>query len=210
MGFNRSINFIIDIFIKIPDKLFGIFYFYNMKIGYTLTEITWKLHLKLAIITTIGYGVILYAIQFISPLEKQSLASIAFQSIFFGLVFGLGFTYLLQKKSKQITNFFTKNTESVSLDKIIYEGPANLYRGIEAVGGKIFLTETHLIFNSHKLNIQKGTTKIPYTSIQELLPCKTAKIVDNGLKVITKEGKTFQFVVNERESWVQHLREFMK
>jgi len=183
-----------------------------MKIGNKPLDLTWKIRIKIVILTIVMYAIVNYILQLIFPIYKQPVTSIISQSLIFGILFGFGFIYFFQKNSTKITGYLSKKIE-VSLDeneKIIFEGPANLFRGLEAVGGKIFLTETHLVFNSHKLNIQSGATKIPYTSIEELLPCKTAKFIDNGLKIITKEGVIYQFVINERETWVQHLREFMK
>lgn len=37
---------------------------------------------------------------------------------------------------------------------------ANLFRGPEAVGGKIHFNQNSLVFESHKLNIQTGRTEI--------------------------------------------------
>lgn len=38
--------------------------------------------------------------------------------------------------------------------------PANYFRGIEAVGGKIYFYEDRLVFKSHLFNIQRGETEI--------------------------------------------------
>ena len=112
---------------------------------------------------------------------------------------------------KSITNFFSKNTDTITSDQeeIIAGGPVNLFRGIGAVGGKLFLTKEGLVFSSHKFNIQRGQTKILYSAIEKLEPFNYSKIMkfENGLKVHTKEGKTFKFVVNEREVWIKNIEE---
>ena len=38
--------------------------------------------------------------------------------------------------------------------------PANYFRWIEAVGGKIYFHEDRLVFKSHLFNIQRGETEI--------------------------------------------------
>ena len=38
-------------------------------------------------------------------------------------------------------------------ENIEIEGPANLFRGMEGVGGKLFLTNKKVAFKSHKINI---------------------------------------------------------
>ena len=179
------------------------------KIGIQLKEINIKQKLKLAISTMVLYATVLYALEYILPFEKQDIFSIVLQSILFGFVFVFAITYLLNRNYESITNFFSKNTDNTASDQeeIIAVGPANLFRGIEAVGGKLFLTKKGLVFNSHKFNIQRGKTKIPYNNIIEFIPCYSSKLlkVDNGLKVKTKDGLTFKFVVNDRENWIKNI-----
>jgi hypothetical protein len=64
-----------------------------------------------------------------------------------------------------------------------------------------------MIFKSHQLNIQSGQTDIAYTTIQSLVPEKSMKWLDNRLKIITRDGKTYGFVLNERDRWLEVLRE---
>ena len=56
-------------------------------------------------------------------------------------------------------------------EKVIKEGFANLQRNIETVGGKLFLTNQRLIFEAHKVNIQRGTTEIELQDVQSTCPC---------------------------------------
>lgn len=193
--------------------MFGIFFIFILmkNIGTQHKKISLKQKLNLAISTTIVYAVLLFALQYILPFEKQDIGLIILQSILFGFVFVFANTYLFNRNSENITNFFSKNTDTITSDQeeIIAGGPANLFRGIEAVGGKLFLTKEGLVFSSHKFNIQRGETKIPYISIKEFTPCYSSKLlkVNNGLKVHTKEGKTYKFVVNEREVWMKNIEE---
>ncbi|MFJ5714141.1 GRAM domain-containing protein [Neobacillus sp. NPDC093127] len=58
-------------------------------------------------------------------------------------------------------SFTELNKETVLVNKV----NANLFRGIEAVGGKLIITNQRLMFTSHSLNIQAGTTEIPTSEI---------------------------------------------
>jgi len=78
---------------------------------------------------------------------------------------------------------------------------------MEGVVGKIILTDEKLIFKSHKINIQRGQTDIKYENINKIIERKTAKLIDNGIRIKTKDAKEFNFVVNEREKWIKKLNE---
>ena len=78
---------------------------------------------------------------------------------------------------------------------------ANLFRGVEAVGGKLFFEDTYMKFVSHIFNIQRGESIIFYNDIIRIEKIKTLGIVPNGLSVVVRseEGeKQFKFVVNKR------------
>ncbi|OIQ30951.1 MAG: hypothetical protein BM564_01705 [Bacteroidetes bacterium MedPE-SWsnd-G2] len=78
---------------------------------------------------------------------------------------------------------------------------------MEGVGGKLFLTNKKLIFKSHKINIQRGQTDIKYQDIAQIIERKTAKLIDNSIRIITTDLTEFAFVVNERELWIAHINE---
>ena len=44
-------------------------------------------------------------------------------------------------------------TEMVATEILLRKGSANMWRGIEAVGGELYLTSHRLVFESHSLNI---------------------------------------------------------
>lgn len=82
---------------------------------------------------------------------------------------------------------------------------ANLFRGIEAVGGKIHFDDNSLIFESHKLNMQKGKTEIKYKDIGSISKRNTLGIVPNGIKIVLKNGIEYGFVVNNRKKIIEFL-----
>ncbi|WP_372755879.1 GRAM domain-containing protein [Labilibaculum sp.] len=55
-----------------------------------------------------------------------------------------------------------------------------------AAGGKLFLTNKRLIFNTHKYNFQTGETSINLGDITAINKRKTSHIIDNELRIITK------------------------
>ncbi len=82
---------------------------------------------------------------------------------------------------------------------------ANYFKGIEAVGGKLFFDETGMTFKSHALNIQSGETRIQYDQISRISKRNTLGIVPNGMSVFTANGFEHKFVINHREDIIAFL-----
>jgi len=96
-------------------------------------------------------------------------------------------------------------TELMGGETTIRSGFANMQRGIEAVGGKLFLTSYRLIFESHAFNIQTGATIIPLHEITKTSPCWTkflnkVPLFPNSLAVATPDREA-QFVLYGRMKW---------
>ena len=83
--------------------------------------------------------------------------------------------------------------------------PANYFRGIEAVGGRLYFDETGMTFRSHNWNIQTGETRIEYRDIQSFSKRNTLGLVPNGLAVFTKDGFEHKFVIFHRKDVMQFL-----
>ncbi|MFD2890448.1 GRAM domain-containing protein [Flavobacterium chuncheonense] len=170
----------------------------------------WKYRITFAIGTGILYSFLLWTFNFFSDEKLNSLNSLLFQGVFFGIFFGIGFPYVNEKFAGKLSKK-VKIKPVLELDEQIeIEGPANLFRGFEGVGGKIFLTNKKLIFKSHKINIQKGQTDINYADIKIVIKRKTAKLIDNGFRIITDNEKEYDFVVNERDLWLEKINERIK
>ena len=180
-----------------------------MEIGNKLIKLNWKFRIVSAILTGLLFIGIMCLMDYFLDGEFQSLNSYLFQGIFFGIFMGIGFPYVTQKFGTKFTSKIGKNIkpELAQEENIEIEGPANLFRGMEGVGGKLFLTNKKVVFKSHKINIQKGQTDILYENITEIIKRKTAKIIDNGIRIKTNRGNEFDFVVNEREKWIEKLNE---
>ena len=96
-------------------------------------------------------------------------------------------------------------TELVANETPVKEGVANLQRGAETVGGKLYLTNQRLIFESTAFNIQIGATIVLLQDISETKPCWTKflnliPIAPNSLAVSTSDGER-RFVLFGRKAW---------
>ncbi|WP_425640057.1 GRAM domain-containing protein [Algoriphagus yeomjeoni] len=173
-----------------------------------LNQMTWG---KRLVIFAINAGIFmlgLYLIHYFMDGKAMPLSSLIFQSVFLGLFMTIGFPYIFKKLGNSLGKSI--HPELSPSEEVEMEGPANLFRGAEAVGGKLFLTDQNLIFKSHSFNIQTGQSAIPFESIAEVSARKTAKLVDNGLRILTHEGITHDFVVVDRAHWIVKLEEKLK
>lgn len=102
------------------------------------------------------------------------------------------------------------NIELAADENLIRDGAANLQRGMEAVGGRLFLTDSRLVFLSHPLNVQTGVTEIPLRTIRSVQPCWTKllgiiPVTPNSLAVQTDEAE-HRFVVVGRANWMRVIQ----
>lgn len=105
---------------------------------------------------------------------------------------------------------FVSQTTKIDIDpdeNIMFETPANHFKGIEGVGGRLYLTNRRLIFKSHKLNIQNHQLSIDLSDIKHVDRYKTLGLVNNGLVITIITDKTEKFVVEKVEEWVKLLTE---
>ena len=91
-------------------------------------------------------------------------------------------------------------------EKLVREGGANLQRGVETVGGKLFLTDQRLYFQSHAFNVQTGPMQIELSDVSGTRLCWTKflgvmPLFPNSLAVQTTRGNEYRFVLSGREQW---------
>ena len=94
-------------------------------------------------------------------------------------------------------------------ETLIREGPANLQRGLETVGGRLLLTDQRLVFSSHGVNVQTGRTEIPLAEIRSVSPCWTKflgllPLAPNSLAVSTSAGE-HRLVISGRSQWASAI-----
>jgi hypothetical protein len=161
-------------------------------------DLSWKQRIIAMFFIALIYGIVTYFLNANGSLETAIL-----QGVIFGALFILLFPWTLKKMTGKRID--TSIPELLKNEKVEEEIFANLFRGIEIVGGKIFLTNQRLIFKSYSLNIQKGQTNLIYSEISSVEKRKTMKIINNGMKIITNKGQEYCFVVNDRESQIQKI-----
>ena len=91
-------------------------------------------------------------------------------------------------------------------EEILKHGPANHFRFIESIGGRLFLTTRRLHFKAHPLNIQKPVFSIPLASIQDVRTYQVGFIIPKGLKIIDQDGQVKRFLVDGRNDWITAIK----
>ncbi len=82
---------------------------------------------------------------------------------------------------------------------------ANLWRGIEAVGGKIKVDSEQFLFVPHPLNIQTQKLILNMSEIVSIEKRNSALIIPNGLKITTSSGQTYKFVAWNRNKLISFV-----
>lgn len=169
-----------------------------------MKKFNWKHTLLIALISGIIYGLII--VIFDGGLSDENISRSIRGGLFFFIFYAVGFTILIKKIAPKLASK-VKLPELKENETVIFEEPANLFRNkYIAVGGKVYLTEERLIFNSHKYNFQNGETSISRENIAELIERKTMGLIDNGLRVTTKDNLRFDFVLNNRMVLIDKLK----
>ena len=111
---------------------------------------------------------------------------------------------------KESTKEHSNNFQLTANEKIIKSGAANFQKGIEQVGGKLYLTNYRIVFESHKLNFQSGTTQIKLEDISSVKKSWTKflgfiPLTPNSIKISTIEVGKFRFVLYGRSKWISAI-----
>ena len=97
-------------------------------------------------------------------------------------------------------------------ERVLKEGIVDMKKGLEAVSGKLYLTNQRLIHELSKLAIQRGVTVIPCSSVTgvrkswvkmlNLIP-----IAPWSFTVSTAEGKDYEFIhAFKRRAWIDAIQ----
>jgi hypothetical protein len=97
-------------------------------------------------------------------------------------------------------------TTLLNAEVLIKQGPANLQRGIETVGGKLYLTNQRLVFEAHQFNVQSERSQINIAEVQSVKKSWTLflgflPIFPNSLSVLTQQGVEHRFTLPGRSDW---------
>jgi hypothetical protein len=90
-------------------------------------------------------------------------------------------------------------------ESILQTGRANHFKGIESVGGRLWLTNRRLYFESHPFNIQRHAESYPLGRIVDIKPRRTLGVIPNGISLLLADGKEERFAVWEREQWLTNI-----
>ncbi len=97
-------------------------------------------------------------------------------------------------------------------EQIIKSGAANLQKNVETVGGRLYLTNQRLIFETHAFNFQRGVTEIELSDVVSTRNCWTLflgfiPIFPNSLAVRVRSGQEYRFVLSNRGGWAKAIEE---
>jgi len=95
-------------------------------------------------------------------------------------------------------------------EEVLFKGPANLIKNIEAVGGNIEITDKSILFESHVINIQSGATSIPLEHISHYKLGNSLGFIPNKLTIVTKKGIEYKFVVSKRKEITKILDDILQ
>jgi hypothetical protein len=99
------------------------------------------------------------------------------------------------------------NTPLEPGESIVKQGPANLQRGMETVGGKLYLTNRRLVFEAHAFNIQTEPAELRLSDVRSMEKCWTLflgflPLAPNSLAVYSRRSEELRFVLWGRASWM--------
>lgn len=92
-------------------------------------------------------------------------------------------------------------------EQILADVVANLFRGIEGVGGRLKVTNRRVVFEPHAINLQKNPAEILLTDIAVVERRKTGFMIPNGMLIRTKGGVEYKFVVWGRDKLIGIISE---
>ena len=121
-----------------------------------------------------------------------------------GFLFAIAMHRLLKVQQVPLPSFDTTQGFADG-ESVVHHGAANHWKGIEAVGGKLFLTDKRLRFRSHAFNVQKHDESYARTDIVAASPARSLGIIPNAIRIELRDGRRETFVVNDRAAWLTHL-----
>jgi hypothetical protein len=88
---------------------------------------------------------------------------------------------------------------------LVMSGKANLWRGVESVGGALHLTSDRLIFRPHEMNVQVDVLVCERTEISSIKAVRTMGLIPSGIRLTLKSGAGIRLVVSRRREWMPAL-----
>jgi len=88
-------------------------------------------------------------------------------------------------------------------DGVLVTANANLWRGAEAIGGRLTLRPAGLEFRAY--NRRPEPLEIPIEEIVDVRRTRTMGILPNGLAITTRLGLETRFVVGDRDRFIKEI-----
>lgn len=92
---------------------------------------------------------------------------------------------------------------------IIHSQKANLFRGIEGVGGTVLLTDVEIRFEPHAMNLQSSSESIPFSEVVSVEPVNNGLVFANGALLHLRTGGERRFVLENRDAFIRLVRDHM-
>lgn len=159
---------------------------------------TTKAGMKQWVMVALSFGVpmgVFYSIQHGDWLEGMLTGGVA------GVFFALAMGWFTGRKAKE----FSTSVPDLDGENILFEGSANHFKGIEAVGGYLWLTAEALFFRSHKVNVQNHELRLALAEITSVDTAKTLGVVANGILVTLDSDEKEKFVVHGNKDWMDAI-----
>lgn len=158
------------------------------------------------VVTGIIFGITFLAHRIIIHLIRGDLSGriVAIEiavSLLSGFLFGFAFYRMARWLEKKI------NIELEPDEMIEFQSGANHFKGREAVGGKLVLTNKRLIFKSHPYNRQNHETTWNARDIESMSIFKNMKFLENGL-ILNFPDAAEKFVVHDPKRWIEKLKPY--
>lgn len=148
------------------------------------------------------YGPVLsWLFGWLPPDDPGELATLVMLTTFSGALFAL----LIGLIMSWVPEITAANIPLAPGETIVLKGPANHFKGLEARGGTLTLTDRRLVFTPHALNIQRSGLSVARSEIESAVPARTLGVVPNGLLIRLASGAAERFVVNNRDEWAERL-----
>jgi hypothetical protein len=130
-----------------------------------------------------------------------------FASLLAGLVSGLLFGWFTDKYL--VFGLFAKgaNFDLDDNETIISKKQANRLTSSVGIGGYLCLTDKKLIFKSYSSDTNNQEWTINLSDISGVEKFRTLGLVNNGIKIITKEKVVERFVVDRQKQWLQSINQ---
>ena len=137
----------------------------------------------------------------------EEILNSLFASLASGLIAGLLFSwftdkYLVFSLFAKAAKFDLDNNEAIFLKK-----QANFLQNNEGIGGHLCITDKRLIFKSYISETKNKECVIKLDEISRIETFRTLGIVNNGIKIITKNEVDNRFVVDNQKKWQKLINE---